>query len=226
MPNIYEGHDVSEEAGGGTDVERMELGGKNGILIYLKGHLYPIKGMPTPNAVQGINVMKKVLLEFSKHPTLLLTPRKTLQSFAEISNKALQGCFMQERYMTAVARELRGMIGTHFAHIIEYDSAYRLRLQDMFSSVSQAEMIERPIRSVWKMVKRNREQDYLSVHNKVRKIAWLLTFALLTGFRDKWIKAFQECTYENLCLDEGDVYWIGQRTDYGINNGNKIPNKL
>ncbi len=222
MPNFYEGHSVEAESGTATEIERMELGNKNGVLIFLKGHSHPIKGMPTAGAIQGINVMKKVLLEFSKHPTLLLTPRRTLQSFAEISEKALQGCFMQEQYMTAVGRELRGMIGTHFAHIIEYDSAYRIRLQDMFSSVSQAELAKRPIRSVWKMVKRNREQDYIGVHVKVRKLAWLLTFALLTGFRDKWIKAFEKCDYSNLLPDEHDVYWMNERTDFGPNNGNPI----
>ncbi len=224
MPNIYEGHSVRNEVGGGIEIERMEISeGEEGILLWLKGRPHPIKGMPTAEAIQGVNVIKKMILEIFKHPILLLTPTKTLNSFKEISEKALQGHILQEKYMTRVGRELRGMIGVYAAHIIEYDSAYRVRIQDMFSSVSQDEIVSHPIRTIWKMVKRNRENDYMEIHIKVRKLAILLTLALcIPHIRKQWKVMLRQCTYSNLCLDKGDVYWMNERTDYGPLNQNKI----
>lgn len=227
--SIYQNVPVErQETGSPETIERIEY--KDGIRIYLAGHPQPVKGYPTGEAIQAINVIKKLAVAILGSWYAVLTPRYTLKSFVGASIVALRPYLLRSEYMTPVARELRAMLallGTDAAavisHIVEYDSAYRLRLQDMLSETSRTRLAECPIRELWRLVAVNRARDYLAVHNKVRRIAWLLTLALLwPPFRAAWRRAILGSMFVNLQLDDADRYWLERRTDYGELNQNKI----
>lgn len=183
------------------ELDRVECG--NGIRMYFKGKPYPMKGMPTPETTHAIAVAKKILLG---RPL-------------EAAKIALQPYFRKNEYLSPCPREIvriwPNRLGKIIAHILEYDSSYRARIQDMLSESDQYRLAYRPIQEIWRMVKINKRRDYSIVHRKFVFFAWGLTVALLwPPFRFKWRKGILACNYVNLCLDEGDRFWLDKRTDY------------
>ncbi len=217
MP-IYEDSQIRGEATGpSTEVSHITV--EDGIRVHLKGYPHYVRGYPTFQAVQAINIVKKALT--ASPLTVALT------TLAPIT--------MRQELMCPVARELRKMIsgqcsssfrfrlGLILSHIVEYDSAYRLRLQDALTATSQEALRRAPIREIWACVAHNRKNDYLAVHKKIRRVAWVLTIMLLwPPLRSKWRAALSACHWEALLPDDADRYWIAQRDDYGPNNLNPI----
>lgn len=133
--------------------------------------------------------------------------------------------------MTECAGEVRTMIpnewGLIISHILEYDSAYRLRLEHIFkvwlSTYDGGWIGKNPYPFLTYALDINRKNDYIGVHLKVRKIVWMLRLFLLWPlFKKKWIAAFRKCNFKNLMLDDIDMYWLSIRTDYSTGNKNPI----
>ncbi len=194
-------------------IDRIE-----GNLVYLVGHPYPIKGLPHEHTVHVIGIIKKLLLSW---PLISLKRITTLGIFA------LEPYFIPEEEMMAASRELRDMmpsnLGLLISHVIELDNAYRFRFQHMCDAVTQIELATKPHASLKRMLNLNRQNDYQTVHNKIKKLVWLLRILLLwPPFFKQWKKAILSCTFKNLQTDEGDRYWISIRTDYSKGNLNPI----
>ncbi len=203
--NIYEDSQIRGEATGpSTEVSHITT--EDGIRVHLKGHPHYIRGYPTFQAVQAINIVKKALT--SSPLTVALT--------------ALAPCTMRPHLMCPPARAIRALntpLATVVAHIVEYDSAYRIRLQDAVTNVSPNALQHAPIRSIWACVAHNRKNDYLAVHKKLRRATTLLTALLLwPPFRRAW----HRIDFNAFLLDDADRYWLAERGDYGKNNLNPI----
>ncbi len=182
-------------------VEKVEYG--DGIRMFLKGHPFPLEGLPTVEAVQAINVVKKMLT---------FQPIKA----AEI---AIEPYILKPEYMHPCARELRKIfpsrIGQLVSHVVEYDSAYRLRLQDLFSESTKESLSRRPIREILRLLAINKRRDYVDAHAKVKKAAYLLILGLLwPPFHKSFRKSIKRSNYDNLKLNEADKYWLMHRNDY------------
>ncbi len=216
MHNIYENRNPPPD---GPTVSRvLKVTYDKGIQVYLEGHPYPHKGMPEQGAIDAINIVKKMFL---------LWPLLSLNYITETAMPILQSFILTPEYMTAAARELREIIPTRLgiviAHVIEYDNAYRFRFQHMCDAVTQIELATKPHASLKRMLNLNRQNDYLSVHNKIKKLIILLRILLLyPPFKRQWKLTILNCTYKNLQTDLGDQYWISIRTDYGPNNQHPI----
>ncbi len=177
--------------------------------IYVEGHPYPMKGYPTADAVAAINVVKKIV-------PFLWIPR-----LRQAALMALYPFVLLPQYMLPPAKELRfpGDFGLILSHIVEYDSAYRVRLQAMLSVMSVTELHTCPIRSIIKMIRYNRTQDYTGAHRKIRACGVLLILWLLVpSHRRSWREGLRTINFQNLVFDEGDLYWFHLRNDYGPNN--------
>lgn len=203
-PDIYERLSLprSESMNPTYDVvDRIEYG--DGIKVYLQNHIYPIHGIPTVEAIQSINVVKKVLsLQFIKAAEIAIEPYT-----------------LKPEYMHHASRELRrifpGRIGQLVAWVIEYDAAYRLRFLDLMTESSKDALIWRPIREIWRLLKINKRRDQAVVHAKFRYVAIVLTLAMLVPtFRSAWKRALKNCTMSSLQMDEADKYWLKLRSDY------------
>ena len=199
-------HDVSTELRGNYfTVKRITY--ENGILLWLEDHKFPFKGMATEETVDAANKIKSLL----KTPFFFLRLQK--------ATKILPSFFPQPNHLTPVAREILSIIpirlGTLMAFVLEYDAAYRLRLQDLLSETSKEEMVKQPIREILRLLKINKRRDYEIVHRKIRNFAYIFILALLfPPFREKFKKSLQRSNFQNLQLDDGDRYWLKQRTDY------------
>ncbi len=211
---MYEHDHPLPEEGVGTRVERVEW--VPYAKIYLQGHKYPLKGYPTADAVAAINVVKKLL------------PFYPIYRIRQAIMMALYPFTMKSNVMLPVSKEIRdsvaGPLGLILSHIIEYDSAYRVRLQTMLSVMSVRLLSDRPILAVVTMLRENRLNDYIGAHRKIRACGVLLIFWLLVpSHRRSWRAALRHINFDSMVLDEGDRYWLSLRTDYGPLNPNVVP---
>jgi hypothetical protein len=252
MPDIFEKQttprqQILTEATEGWEVERIEYG--NGINVYVKGAEFPHKGLPSPEAIWAINLVKKSLIGFLQvlshpvfWPSLILVPiipkRKLLQTSLEAFNRlgteALSSYFLQHQYQTKASLEFGGFIYNFLkeivptdpaeqtakilSHVIEYDSAYRFRLQDLFSSTSK-EKLQYPFKELRRLNKINSERELgdwgrLRMNLAITGVSILL---LSPSLKRAYRKAVERMNITNLQFDQGDLYWIAFRQDYLYN---------
>lgn len=189
------------------EAERIE-----GNLLYLKGHRYPLKGIPSVEKVKQASVLKKALTR----------PWKTV----DIPEDTL-GIFATELYRIVEILTKNTRLAHKIAFIVEYDQAYRYRLQDLFTSSTKEVLVSHPFEEILRLQALHRERDRIdftytdgqrtrSVNYTHNKIWYLFPLAALyiATHRRRWKKAMQQATYNNLVLDEGDKYWASMKKDY------------
>lgn len=164
-------------------------------LIYLEGHPYPHKGIPTQEKVEQANEIKHGI----KRLKIINAPEAYLGAFAsEIKNLSTK------------------LVGDNAAHsiafVLEYDNAYRFRLQDLFTATTK-ERLNNPL-EILRLSKLNKEREKnKTVHSKLVPLFWL-TFIYATLHRKKWKQAIEQSDFTNLQFDKGDIYWAKLKQDY------------
>lgn len=188
----------AEEDGEETRVIRAWYGA-DGAWVELEGHEQPYKGIADPHAVEAAGVVKKILQG----------------RLVDAAWLCMQPYILEEGYMTPMARELcrsfDGRLGIVIAHVLEYDAAYRFRVQDLAGETTKTELLLHPVRTIVRLVKISRQRDYPEVHKKMRMVLWITCGLLfMQWFRNRVARL----DWARLCLDENDAYWLAQRTDY------------
>ncbi len=93
----------------------------NGVFLKIKGHPYPYKGIPTPEAIHAFNVVKKILIESLKiasHPTswvymifCLFTYKSTIKrlipAFNRVTWPLVIPCIIKYGYMTPASQYIQ-----------------------------------------------------------------------------------------------------------------------
>lgn len=195
----------------GLEVERVV-----GRTAYVKGHLFPFVGIATAEEVECVAKIKKLLLaQFWGFRSI----SKRIDTFERQAWAILEPHLLHTDELTPIARELEsivgGWLGIILGHIIEFDYAYRCRLQDMFTETSMHGWSRRPIRELWRAMAVNKRRDWPGIHRKLRRYAIFVTILLCKKtYRNKFKNAFKTCNYDNLRLTPADVYWLQRRTDY------------
>jgi len=237
MENIFkygqENNDIIAEARTALEIEKVEY--KGGIKLYIKGAKYPLKGMPTPAALNAINIVKKILLEPIKLKTFILAifftkKEKLINAFNQMAWRVMSPYILKEEYRQEITNELDNMIYTALkeygiteqnaiqtaqilSHIVEYDAAYRLRLQDMFTTSSKESFLNDFSKLCKKIAKRDSEEVGKKIMLFGRVFKWLL---LLSKMRKVAFKTLKQCDYNKLKFSNGDYYWALQRIDYNV----------
>lgn len=108
------------------------------------------------------------------------------------------------------AREL----AEYISYAIEYDTAYKTRLQDMFNETSP-ERFNRPVKEIRRLFKlfvaRSKDKDMI----KYKRFVDLLTLAFLLPNISWAIEdVFMSIEWKNLCPDEIDEYWMSMKSEY------------
>ena len=173
------------------DVERIENN-----LIYIKNHPYPIKGVPTVELVEKANEIKKAIKTFNIANIRL--PRAYLGSFAKEIQKLAYRLTSDPTKAYAIA------------FVLEYDQAYRFRLQDLFTATTK-EKLKNPL-EILRLRKLHKQRDKGNhVHRKLNLFFIALFFYAMLP---RWRKAIAQADFSRLQFDEGDLYWAAQKTDY------------
>lgn len=229
--------DTFPESPNATLVDRIE-----GNLIYLVGHTYPLKGIPTPEAIHAVNIVKTMIRE----TFFRLSVRRTLKSFNNVAWKVISPYVVKEEYMTSAALTIQKLIQAFLeelvpfgmvtitaktiAHIFEYDSAYRFRVQDLASETTVDKLLCSPTKEIRRLMMLNRERDFKILplrkdgSRELHKVTvsdkfWWASLALrVLLIRRKYRRAFKiavrKVGIKDMQFDENDVYWACHKTDY------------
>lgn len=103
-----------------------------------------------------------------------------------------------------------------FGTILEYDNAYRYRLEDIFTETSKEELSHNPRREIKRLLSiyLKREKD-TGVAYKHKMIFQLMSLPLLLPMvKSSLRKALTNCEFNRLQFDEADRYWCRNRFDY------------
>lgn len=220
----------------------------NGVFVPIKGATFPMKQLPDCNTVFAANLVKSMVIEpaklFSKWyllPFLLLVNKQqAVDVFNRVALKAISVFLLRDEYLTDFTREFKKflkvfMVDLGFteessetfsmivSQLIEFDSAYRFRLEDMFSSMSKSNLHDDPRNEIKSILKTMRSREVRpggkgeAIHRKFSSVGFLIRTALLIPrVRKALQKAIISVDFKKLCLDEIDTYWVCMRNDYNF----------
>jgi len=163
---------------------------------------------------------------------------RLIDSFVGSCRMLILDCVVRPKRCTPVVRELwsiaylllREGLGTSeaaakgFAEILmmmlEYDNAYRQRLQDILSATSAERLIENPRRELGRLLaimshRETNADNQISIPAKYRPfLAAIRLFWIFPKFRRAWRKALRSADYSKLIFDEADRYHLLLCSDY------------
>ncbi len=123
-------------------------------------------------------------------------------------------------YFLGIEKNLAEQFAEFFCIILEYDDAYRLRIEDLLSVTSLEKIIKIPIHEIKKlaeiMVLREpgHRKDIGNGEKFVNVSRILSIILLLPSFRKAFKESLIECKFENLQYDDADRYHVMWRNDY------------
>ena len=191
---------------------------------------YPEKGFVTPEAIGATNIAKKGIMTFIRF--LPFPTRKSVErwihSYADFADQVLSPYYLQDIRYTPIAQELKKFIETFlkilkidsensakrfakaFATLIEYDSAYRYRIEDILSETTKDKLLDNPRKEVLRLFEifKTREPRKHLI-KKFGLFVSPLSLVLWIPFVKKAFKeAVRNVDVKKMQLDEADRYYI------------------
>jgi hypothetical protein len=166
---------------------------KNGIFLAVTGADFPLKCYPDASAVFATNLVKAMIIETLKLVgkwyllpfLLLINKQKALDAFNRVALKAVSPTLLKDECLTNFSRETKRFIevfvsklgltgGDQLAvivsNLIDYDNAYRLRLEDVLSETSKYRLLKNPRKEIRRLVGILKERETLRCEIKKTKI--------------------------------------------------------
>lgn len=177
-----------------------------------------MRGLPaTQERVTAIDQVKAFTLYFLRFESLI-RPRSSYFAYKRILKRTLAPHKVDPHLLTPIAQEIRALlfpfdplIAEAASLVIEFDAAYRLRLQDLCDQMSKQNLRDHPFREVNRLVAINKKRDLPEVSAKLSRFKWCISIALCIP-RVK--RAIAEINWTNIHSDQSDRYWLSLRTDY------------
>src|SRR3990167_4360739 len=173
-PEVYLEGSGSEQVANenGKDIyviDHIDYPDTGGIFVYYKGLRYPRKGFPTPEAIYATNIVKRMIITLLPYAPLWLpfclfrhSLQRLINRFMHLANMILGSYYFAPRYQMAPAKELNRWItlffknigiettiGNVFGMIIEQDTAYCFRFQDIMGEVDKSALCAHPCRELF-----------------------------------------------------------------------------
>ncbi len=242
---VENGYLTSEPTADGNSTIYTVIPKGGGIFFPVKGAMFPYKCFPTPNGIFACNVVKSMVVDFAKVISkwylipflLLINKQDALNSFNRTAFKVLSPHILKEEYLTSFSKAFKNTISYFLENIgftkessdtfamllvntIEYDNAYRLRLEDIMTETkaSNWDNPRKEIKRLLGIMKQRETRSYgrgEAVHKKFRMIGYILSTLLLIPKVNKALKKTMQWTsIQELSLDEIDTYWVCIRKDY------------
>lgn len=158
---------------------------------------------------------------------------KLLQVYSRMTIGVLHPFVLQTRFLTPAAIEvdrlvyhfLRNIgindntseeIGIILHSVIEYDDAYRFRLEDIMSETTKEKLMANPRKEIKRLTKMMAEREHDDkTRIKVRNLSKVFSLLLLSGkIKKAFIQSVSRSTFPNIQLDDADRYWVSMRNDY------------
>lgn len=171
-----------------------------------------------------------LLFLFYRKKTKVAVLEKLLGSFNRQSWGIISPFVLKSDYLTPCAQEIlwfsysflmnmgisadnADRFAVTIAHAVEYDNAYRYRIEDIFSETTKVKLMEDPKGEIKRLLKIMAERDSANVHAKFRMVVLGMAFMMLF-FKKAFLTAINEIDVRKLALDEADRYWVCLRKDY------------
>lgn len=227
-------------------VEYPEKGGilvfYKGLKLPVKGFPYP-EAIKAINVVKKAFI-RSVGAMASKQSRLLLflfiflpgkkkTIDKFIFEFNEFSLEILKPHVLQYSYLTEIAKEFKKFLtyflallgieeaerfATVFSTLIEYDNAYRFRIEDILSETTQQLLWFNPSQEIARLLKIYCEREfYEPLQAKFKSLVFLIGLAFLVpGVKKAFRKALRASHFPNFQYDTIDHFTILNRGDYNF----------
>jgi len=105
------------------------------------------------------------------------------------------------------------------ANILEFDNAYRWRIQDTFTGLKKKEVLKDVSSGIGEMIyvmgRREEPARRTEKYEDIKSALKLLLF-IRRDFKKILYEFLKELNFDKMKLDEGDIYWNLTRTDYNI----------
>ncbi len=170
------------------------------------------------------------LLSFKSKMRLL---EQALESYTRISLNVLSPYIVKYQHLTPCSKEVEAVTFTFLQHlgitdspamntakvvcaIIEYDDAYRYRLQDLMLETSKTKLLENPKKELNRLldILISREHS-LKVKGNIKNLRRLLNVMLLSRkIKKAFNKTVMQMDIVALQADKADKYWMDMRLDY------------
>lgn len=220
--NVYENDpDILKKNPLNMIIERIEYPESGGIFVWYVGQKYPKKGFPYPEAVESICDVKRVIVAFMTFvskvkilaPFFYIFQKQLIESFVVYAKRALERHYLKPSYLIDTVKHLYD-IGMAIAkndterelvkiisHIIQYDSAYRIRMQIL----AEEAYIDNPKKLVeWMIDKGFSKEKNNSQASKWLKLKIAFVFLPYKRFIKDWINHLD---LTKLLSDESDRYY-------------------
>ena len=155
-----------------------------------------------------------------------------LTSINSISFKVMRPYLLQAKFMTPVGLEIKLILKSFlsklgiddeqsirtadiFSHLLDYDNAYRFRVQDILSESSKEKMLKNPRKEIKRLIKIYCKREKSGIEYKFIGISFLLGLVLLIPkYKRIFKEVIRDCNFERLQYDESDIYWVCFRDGY------------
>jgi len=237
---------IEGEAEGYLEISGIDVKGTT-KLIYA-GMEYPENGVVPSDVLSHVNVVKRLVIEGLRSVTNpLLWPyvlgilvskgqlNTAVKSLNDVSFRCMGHTIVKPEHMTrfgaelmVVIREIAFGFGVErsnavtlseiLGNVIDYDNAYRYRIQDLVACTSKEAMLKRPIREVWRLAKINAKRERQHgpmVSSKFRLFALAICATLcLPRFRGAFRDAIRSSSWDAMLPDQSDRFWMCVRSGY------------
>jgi len=163
-----------------------------------------------------VTLLRDVLIEYNRLATGAISPFVLKRQFMTPSSNELEALVYRVLMGLGLddftAMQTAQIVGT----VIEYDDAYRFRLQDVMDETTKELLIKNPRKEIKRLIGILIERDSANhVKDKMNKVSRLLNLFLLSGrARKAVINGILGANIERLQTDEADRYWMSMRQDY------------
>lgn len=208
-----------------------------------QGMEYAEKTCPLAECIAAVNIVKRLIMTILKlspffTPLLVFSLNKSFRNklfdaFNDIGMKAMGGFILNPQFMSPMARELQIFIDYFLkgldinnslqtaeilSNIIDYDNAYRYRLQDLFNETNKEELRKtKTIKKLLEIESQREAQHGIMVSRKFKLFSNVLTiFLYIPKVRKSFNNALDKIEYKNLLPDEQDKFWMCVRKGYNF----------
>lgn len=213
-----------------------------GIYIHLDGLKYPTKGFPFPDACQAANIVKRMFIGqvrfLAKHPLSLLSfirkkvLGKWLREMCSVAEIALEQYYLKDYRYIICCREIRKFIEKFLAewkipgapdslaknliHLIEFDDAYRFRIQDLANETSVEKLMADPIGEINRLLQILKQRDPRpGMSERFGSLLFLLKIAFkISGAKKAFLLAIKSIDLSKIQMDEADRYQVLRWRNY------------
>lgn len=161
---------------------------------------------------------------------------RMLETFVRLAEWPLTPYYLKEQYYCKTAKELLYLVRTFLtklgideqlanrvgqvvAMFMEYDNAYRYRVQDILSETTKERLLKHPITELKRLIaifnEREQSTELATVGGKFNAVFRMLSFAFYhPKFKAAFTDALQASQFSNLQFDEADRHHCLNRNDY------------